>query len=301
MTPGAAEELLEPKHIELVGLGVEHVSGGSALDPIGPERRPEMRDVALDRVARRVRRVLVPHAFDQFLHRHDPVRGEEEVSEDQPLPRSAQGHLTSTVGHLQGTQQPELEVSRDRVRADWLFPGGGRTQDGEQIDRLRDPLQSDGAARVETGVVHRSREVHELGRDQDLARSCASAESCGEVQRAASVPVAEGHRLACVDPDPDAERHVGRLVARQRGLEVERRPDRFSGGVEDREDLITANLDDRSLARLDPLARDRHESLRQRGSRLVASGVAEACVSAKIRDQERADHGRGLARSGRSS
>ena len=125
LTSGAAEELLEAKHVELVGFRVEHVSGGSALDPVGPERRSEMRDVALDRVARRVRWVLVPDALDQLLHRHDPVRGEQEMGEDQPLPRSAEGHLTPAVGHLQRTEQPELEVSRDRVRAEWLLPGRG--------------------------------------------------------------------------------------------------------------------------------------------------------------------------------
>jgi hypothetical protein len=42
LTSGAAEELLETKHVELVGFGVEHVAGRSALDPVGPERRSEM-------------------------------------------------------------------------------------------------------------------------------------------------------------------------------------------------------------------------------------------------------------------
>jgi hypothetical protein len=83
-------------------------------------------------------------------------------------------------------------------------------------------------------------------------------------------------------------------------LEIESRADRLSCGVEDREDLVAANLDDGSGSRLDPLGRDRNESLGQRRRRFIALGVAEARVPAQICDQERADHGRGLARSGRS-
>ena len=42
LTSGAAEELLEPKDVELVGFRVEHVPGGPAFDPVGPECRSEM-------------------------------------------------------------------------------------------------------------------------------------------------------------------------------------------------------------------------------------------------------------------
>jgi hypothetical protein len=248
-----------------------------------------------------VRWILVPDALDQLLHRHDPVRGQEEVGQDQPLPRSAERHLTPPVGHLQGTEQPELEMSRDRVRAEWLLPGRRRTHDGEQIDGPRDPLQPDRATVLEADVLHGSGQVHELGGDEDLAGSRASAEPCREVQRAAPVPLTERHRLPRIDADPHAERHVRGLVARHGGLEIDRRTDRFSGGVEDREDLITADFDDGSRTRLDPRGRDRDESLGQRGRRFVAPRVAETRVPAQIRDQERADHGRGLARSGRSS
>ena len=38
------------------------------------------------------------------------------MGQDQPLPRSAERHLTPAVGHLEGTEQPELEMTGDRVR-----------------------------------------------------------------------------------------------------------------------------------------------------------------------------------------
>ena len=71
--------------------------------------------------------------------------------------------------------------------------------------------------------------------------------------------------------------------------------------LEDREDLVPADLDDRSRARFDPLLPDGDESLGERGRRLVAPGVAEACVPAQVGDQEGADDGRRRGRDGPSS
>ena len=192
-------------------------------------------------------------------------------------------------------------MTGDRADGVRCFSDSDRASDGVEFDGSRDPLEADRAAGLESDVLDGAGEVHELGGDEDLTRPGASAQPRRHVQCSPSVSVPERHRLPGVDPDPHAERYVCGLIARERLLKIEGRADRFSGGVEDREDLVSSNLDDRSRARFDPLLPDGDESLGERGRRFVASGVAEARVPAQVGDQEGADDGRSRGRGGPSS
>ena len=112
----AAEQALESKDVHLVRLRVQDVPGRPAFDPFGTQCAPQMGDVALDRVAGRLRRLLLPEPVDQLVHRDDVSGGEEQMREDQPLLRPAEGDRPPAVGHLERPQRAELQ--RTRCRAD---------------------------------------------------------------------------------------------------------------------------------------------------------------------------------------
>ena len=64
-------QALEPMQIEGVALHVDRVAGLSRLDDVAPERLAELRDVSLDDVRSRRRRVVAPQAVDQACRRHN--------------------------------------------------------------------------------------------------------------------------------------------------------------------------------------------------------------------------------------
>ena len=108
---GPAEELLEPKDVDFVGFGVQHVPRGPTLDPIGPQRGAQVRHVALDGVAGGLRRLAVPHPVDQVLHGEHAVGRQEQVGQHQSLPGPAQDDGPPLLGDLQRAEEAEIEAS----------------------------------------------------------------------------------------------------------------------------------------------------------------------------------------------
>ena len=146
------------------------------------------------------------------------------------------------------------------------------------------------AAIAEHQPFHPSGEpIGRLGHDH-VATVGACTEACRDVERrAAEAPVFERDRLARVDADPDAERKIvveRRLLVEPR-LERHGAPDRLASGGEDRESLVTADLDDLAAVRLHLLGEELDELRGQPGGRLRAELLRVARVAADVGDQER--------------
>ncbi len=119
------------------------------------------------------------------------------------------------------------------------------------------------------------------------------AESRRQVERPAPVAVVDGDGLSRVQPDPDRERErrVRDGLVDEPPLELDRRPDRLSSGVEDRHDLVPAELQIGPASGLEDLARHRGELAGQHRGGLVAALLREDRVPADVGDQERPDLG----------
>ena len=102
-----AKQPLEPDRVHLVGVGVEEVPGGPALDRVGPQRGPQARDVDLERRLGILGELLPPDGVDQLLGRNDLVRGQHQVGEHDPLLRAPERDRAVTVGDLERSEDPE--------------------------------------------------------------------------------------------------------------------------------------------------------------------------------------------------
>ena len=88
---------------------------------------------------------------------------------------------------------------------------------------------------------------------EDLGGTGDPAQPRREVERAAAVAALDGTASPASSPIPTGERkrRVGDGLVDEPPLELDRRPDRLPGRVEDRERLVPAELDDGPAARLD--------------------------------------------------
>ncbi len=131
----------------------------------------------------------------------------------------------------------------------------------------------------------------DLGRYEDLPRAREAAQPGSEVQGAAAKSLLDGHRLACVEPDPDEQ---GKLRLLQRlidepPLQIDGRHDRLARRVERREGLVASKLDHPSAVGGHPFPNDLREPLGQPGGCLVAVLLRERRVSPDVGDEEHLD------------
>ena len=106
------DELLESQEVELVRPRLDHVAGLAGDDRrSGPERLAQLRDVVLERVRCRSRRILVPQQVDQPIPGHDLVRARQEEREERALARAAEGDRATLLEHLERAEDPELPRS----------------------------------------------------------------------------------------------------------------------------------------------------------------------------------------------
>ena len=156
-------------------------------------------------------------------------------------------------------------------------------------------LQADVTPVVVADPVDRPGEVHHALAPEDLARRGDRTEAGRGVQRPAPEAVSDRHGLPRVQPDPHRERQRRRLrgLLEEPILKVDGRPDRLTRGTEDRQGLVSSELDHRPVAGLDVLADDGGEPGGEHRGRLVPPLLGEHGVAADVGDEERADLGPG--------
>ncbi len=104
---GACRERLEAVQIQLIGLELDDVTGGTGRDGVGPEHLAQIRDEALEHDLHGVRRLLPPKLIDEALARHHLVCVQQKEGEHRALLRAAECKRPSAV--------PRLERSKNSV------------------------------------------------------------------------------------------------------------------------------------------------------------------------------------------
>src|SRR5262249_56843039 len=94
------EKPLEALEVELAGLDLDGVAGGSRDDPLCAEELAQLRDVVLDRVASGAGRLSAPQLVDQAIGRDDLVRPREQQGQHGPLAGPAEIEGIAPIGNL---------------------------------------------------------------------------------------------------------------------------------------------------------------------------------------------------------
>ncbi len=114
-------EPLEPLEVESAGLDADEVAGATRLDRLLAERLAEPRDVSLDEVRGRARRVVAPQPVDESRSGHDRVRMAEEEDERRALLRCPEVHRLPVHRSLERAEDAVLTGHRPTL----LRCGGG--------------------------------------------------------------------------------------------------------------------------------------------------------------------------------
>jgi hypothetical protein len=156
---------------------------------------------------------------------------------------------------------------------------------------IRGALEANGSSIHVGDPIHLPGKVRDRRAGKDLPGTGDAAQPSREIERATPVPAVDGDSLTRIQPDPDGERKrwLRHGLVHEPALELDRRPDRLPGRVEDREGFVTAELDDHSAPGLDALACHHSEPRGKCRRRLVAALLSEEGVSADVGDQERPD------------
>ena len=104
------DELLETVQVELAGAGPNDVAGPLRQHSLAPESLPDPGHSDLERLARRLGRLLAPELVDQAVGGDDLIGVQEQVSENRLLPRPAEGDGVSSLEHLERPEDPELHL-----------------------------------------------------------------------------------------------------------------------------------------------------------------------------------------------
>ena len=91
--PAVGDRALEAGQVELVVADLEQVAGSACLQPRLRKRLPQLRDVDLHHLLRRVRHVLAPEGVDDLLAGDGAVRVQEQDREERPLLARRDLHL----------------------------------------------------------------------------------------------------------------------------------------------------------------------------------------------------------------
>ena len=101
-------EPLELQHVELVVLDPDQVAGRLREQAVAVKHLPQLRDVDLECLLRRLRRLLVPERLRQALGRDDLVRMQEEHCQEGTVLGSRQGDDSFPVDHVERAEDPEF-------------------------------------------------------------------------------------------------------------------------------------------------------------------------------------------------
>ena len=114
--PAACLQIAEPREIELVWFDGKQVAGRTRPQPLLADQLPEARDVHLQGLLRRVRRVVLPERVDQPVTGDDGVRVEEQRGQQRTLLGTAEVERLPVGDDLQRTEDPELQCATPRRR-----------------------------------------------------------------------------------------------------------------------------------------------------------------------------------------
>ncbi len=104
----AVAQELETGEIELVRLEPQQVSARFRLQTLPSEHLPQLRDVDLQRLSRRLRRLLVPEGLDQPLLRDHAVRVHGKHGERGTLLGAAEVERPPVVEHFERAEDAEI-------------------------------------------------------------------------------------------------------------------------------------------------------------------------------------------------
>lgn len=107
----------EPPNVDCVLVHRHEVAGGTGDDPVGADRLPQLRHVALQRVRRARRSVLSPQRLGQPVGGDDLIGAQDEHGENgsKPFPIELDG--VPAVDHPQRAQDPNSTVDTTRRRS----------------------------------------------------------------------------------------------------------------------------------------------------------------------------------------
>ena len=104
------QEPLELVHVEVAGGNTEDVAGLLRGEPaVVPKESAELRDVDLNAVGRRRRRIVAPERIHEPVARDDPIALEKEQRENATLLQPTQWEHAALVEDLQRSKYPELD------------------------------------------------------------------------------------------------------------------------------------------------------------------------------------------------
>jgi hypothetical protein len=106
--PPPLDELLEPTGVDVITLDVEQVAVARAYEPIVADHLPKARDVDLDRMTGRCRRLLLPERVDQVFHGDRPAGVQQQRREKLALEHAPERDPALAVVRFESSQNPEF-------------------------------------------------------------------------------------------------------------------------------------------------------------------------------------------------
>jgi hypothetical protein len=119
-------KLLEALDVDRAGRHVEHVAGRASDDHIVPERLPELRDVDLDHLARRLGHGSPPEIVDDAIDRDDLTAPQREQREEGTRLPAREPDLRAATTGFDRPQQSNLERITCHIREPRRVVPGGR-------------------------------------------------------------------------------------------------------------------------------------------------------------------------------
>ena len=102
------DQVVEAGEIDLLARDGGRVAGRAALDQVGAERAAQLRDIDLQRVLRRLGRLVAPQLVDQPLGGDGLARAEQQRGEERARLRAGDREQAVAVGDLERAEQAEL-------------------------------------------------------------------------------------------------------------------------------------------------------------------------------------------------
>src|SRR5262249_8081019 len=112
---GSPNEPLEAPEGEVVSIDSQRIAAAPGLDPLAPDCLPELRDIPLQEVARRLGWIVAPDVVDEAARRDNLACVDEKGGENRALPSSAEWKHAPVFERLERPEDPELDAHASTV------------------------------------------------------------------------------------------------------------------------------------------------------------------------------------------